>query len=43
MNWQLAVIIAAVALSALFVLWRVLATFTKKDCGDCCGKSASRT
>ncbi|CAG0931630.1 hypothetical protein PLCT1_01847 [Planctomycetaceae bacterium] len=43
MDWQLTIIIAAVTLAAAFVLWRTIATFTKKDCNECgCGKAAKR-
>lgn len=38
MDWQLATIIAASTLATAFVLWRTVATFTKKDCNECgCG------
>lgn len=39
MDWQLAIIIAAISLAALFVAWRTVATFWKKDCNECGCKS----
>ena len=41
MDWQLAIIIAATTLAVGFVGWRVIGTFRRKDCGDCCGHKPS--
>ncbi len=43
MDWQLAIIIAAITLAALFVAWRTVATFWKKDCNECGCKTKNTT